>query len=230
MADYIVINGIRIASDFEPETFGRLTTIGPRFMVSSGSGKRYVYQVCRCVCGTIKVVNISEAKQRKIASCGCLKREENIGNRFAYKHGETHRTPEYNTWTDIRKRCNCKSCNDYPDYGGRGIKICDRWALLKGIGYSNFLEDMGRRPSTKHSIDRIDVNGDYCPENCRWATMHEQNANKRNNVLLTYNGETKTQAQWARDIGITTQTLYARLRRGWSLEKALTEPVTQPKK
>lgn len=132
------------------------------------------------------------------------------------------RTPEYNAWINIKARCYNINNPRYASYGGRGIKVCEKWKH----SFDNFLTDMGERPSDKHSIDRIDNDGDYTPENCRWATMTRQQNNKKDNTYLTHNGMTLSLADWARKVGINQVTLSARLtKRGWSVEKALSTPV-----
>ena len=118
---------------------------------------------------------------------------------------------EYTIWQGIKRRCYKETCKAYPRYGGRGIKVSDRW--LGEHGFENFLADMGNRPSKKHSIDRIDVNGNYEPSNCRWATDLEQGEHRRSNVYLTYNGETHKIADWARILGVTYHTIHKRYRR-----------------
>lgn len=119
------------------------------------------------------------------------------------KHGFSRRSgisPTYAAWKSMKYRCNCPSFIGYKDYGGRGIKVCDRWLH----SFENFLADMGERPSKNYSLDRYpDVNGDYEPSNCRWAERKAQNSNTRRNVFIEYKGETKTAAEWARLIGIT---------------------------
>ena len=116
-------------------------------------------------------------------------------------------------------RTRSKKAINWENYGARGIKVCDRW-----LDFRNFIDDMGKAPSPKHSIDRIDVNGDYEPNNCRWATPKEQNNNKTNNKLLTYDGKTMNLTQWSERLGIDRMLVGNRLRRGWSVEKALTSP------
>jgi hypothetical protein len=128
----------------------------------------------------------------------------------------------------MKARCYRKQSKDYKDYGGRGIKVCDRW--LGDSGFENFFEDMGRRPSSDHSLDRIDVNGNYCLENCRWATISEQANNKRNNRNITYKGKTQNITQWGLEVGISETTLRYRLDRGWDIERAFTEPLNNKKK
>jgi hypothetical protein len=124
-------------------------------------------------------------------------------------------------------RCYNGNASYYPKYGGRGIKVCDRW--LGDKGFQNFLEDMGRKPSPKHSIDRIDNNAGYSPENCRWATAKEQGRNTRWNVNFTYAGKTQCIEAWAEEFRINSATLSGRIRRGWSFERALTTEVKKQK-
>jgi hypothetical protein len=122
----------------------------------------------------------------------------------------------YAMWKGMRNRCLNPSGQDYALYGGRGIRICERWN-----NFRVFVEDMGLRPSKKHSIDRVDGNGDYCPSNCKWATQFEQMQHSSRNRFLTVNGKSKTLAQWARDAGIPRERIRDRLRRGWSADRAV---------
>ena len=117
-------------------------------------------------------------------------------------HESMNRTPEYNSWSDMRSRCRDSFNASYKHYGGRGIKVCDRWNANDGSGYLNFLADMGRKPSPQHSLDRIDPDGDYCPENCRWATMKEQNMNKKNTTVVEWNGEKDSLTGWAKRLNM----------------------------
>ena len=113
----------------------------------------------------------------------------------------------------------CRNTNDpqFDYYGGRGIKVCERWLEL----FDNFYADMGARPSPKHSIDRINNDGNYEPGNCRWATAQEQATNRRNNVFIEYDGKTQHVSAWAREIGVCDSTIYYRLKEGWPLEQVL---------
>lgn len=134
------------------------------------------------------------------------------------KHGMSG-TSEHNIWMTMRARCSNPKHNRYPLYGGRGIKVCDRWQ-----DFGNFIKDMGRRPSQKHTIERIDSQGDYEPSNCRWATQKEQQNNRTNNVRYLWDGESLTLSELAERYGKSYHQLYLRInRRGWSLERALTE-------
>jgi hypothetical protein len=121
----------------------------------------------------------------------------------------------------MKSRCLNPSDKSYNDYGGRGIKICDKWLE----SFESFYKDIGPRPSSKYSINRIDNNGNYDPKNCNWALRKEQNRNKRSNINLTYNGKTQCIVDWSRELGIKRTTLSRRIERGWSVERALTELV-----
>jgi hypothetical protein len=134
-------------------------------------------------------------------------------------HG-MHRTPEYRAWQKMRQRCSNPKCQRYDRYGARGIRVCERWRSFEA-----FFEDMGHRPSPRHSLDRIDNDGNYEPGNCRWATRAEQNRNRGDNRLVTFGGLTMTVAEWARTVGVHVRTLYCRLANGWSIEDSLTKPV-----
>lgn len=128
----------------------------------------------------------------------------------------------YRTWATMKRRIQNKNTADYPYYGGRGITICDRW--LGREGFKHFREDMVQRPTPAHTLDRIDVNKGYSPNNCRWATRKEQMNNMRRNRILKYKGETKTLEEWANCIGIESYVIGKRLKRGWTTKEALSTP------
>jgi len=172
---------------------------------------------CKCDCGNTGIfVGANLGTRRK--SCGCLLKE--VNSKIHRTHGES-KSREFKTWVLMRQRCSNPNSFGFSDYGGRNIKVCKRW-----LKFDNFLADMGRRPSPKHSIDRVDVNGDYEPSNCRWATKKEQGNNTRVNVLLALNGKTQTMTQWAEHLGFKVATLWRRLQLGWTIEKTLTMPVS----
>lgn len=128
-------------------------------------------------------------------------------------------TKEYGIWAGIKTRCNNPSDNRFPRYGGRGIKLCERWQT-----FENFLADMGKRPSN-HSIERIDNDGDYSPENCRWATASEQQRNQRRTTFVTSGGITRSAKDWAEFTGIPVHTIIYRIKSGWSHEETLSTPT-----
>lgn len=130
-------------------------------------------------------------------------------------------TKTYKAWAAMLQRCNNPNTYNYCDYGGRGIKVCERWKF-----FENFFEDMGEVPEGK-SLDRIDVNGNYEPSNCRWATSSEQARNRRNNNFITYNGITKPLAEWAETLGISYSVLRTRLHRKWTIEEAFTTSLVR---
>lgn len=134
-------------------------------------------------------------------------------------HGKTN-TPEYKTWHGMRTRCLNKRDKSYRRYGAKGITICDRWRLLPG-GFEHFLEDMGPKPSPAHSIDRIDSRGNYCPENCRWATPLEQARNRKCVKRVLHEGRTLCLTEWAEQQGIEYNTLLSRLRAGWTFADSI---------
>lgn len=200
--------------DFTGHTCGRLEVTGWTF---KKNGK---WQwICECSCGNTTTIPHTSLLTDSVKSCGCLRVD------VAKKTGQANRvhgdidSPESCTWKNIKERCYNKSNDSYASYGGRGIVVCDRW--LGKDGYVNFLADMGRRPSDSHSIDRIDVNGNYEPSNCRWATVKEQHRNRRDNLLLTVLGRTQTAVAWAEEMGHPPHRIYNRLAKGWTPEEAV---------
>jgi hypothetical protein len=176
---------------------------------------------CVCICGTYCLVYGASLRSGKAKSCGCFSRERPV------IHGLTH-TPEYIAWQSMKERCLNPLTRNYRNYGGRGITVCERWVQ----SFQNFLEDMGQRPSPQHSLDRYPDNngGSYEKANCRWATVAQQKRNTRRNRLLTFNGKTQCVTDWAAELRFPDSVLFKRIRRGWSVERALTTPVvSQPK-
>lgn len=150
--------------------------------------------------------------------CDPVTRDRDGKGLYTTTHGRT-KTSTYNIWLSMRQRCINPNNQAYDRYGGRGIKVCDRWLH----SFENFLADMGERPRGL-TLERIDNDGDYGPGNCRWATYKEQGCNQRSNNRLTFQGETLTVAQWARKLGVRDQFLRVRLSRGWSVEETLGRP------
>lgn len=180
---------------------------------------------CRCDCGNESIAGYSNLVNGIKRSCGCLEKE-NLA--YIQKHSchrksasrEFEQTlsehPLYGLWSSMLTRCYNKSRNSYKNYGGRGIKVCDRW-LPENKGFENFLNDMGSRPSPKHTIDRIDNDGNYCPENCRWATPRQQGSNKRTSIVLFYKGARVSALDVCDATGLKYQTLSHQLKRGYDI-------------
>lgn len=171
---------------------------------------------CICDCGKTGIVQLGSLRSGGSRSCGCLK-DENAGTYFI-THGMT-RTRTYKSWAEMKARCYNPRCIRYPRYGGRGIVVCERWLH----SFENFLADMGERPKGM-TIDRIDNNGNYEPNNCRWATYKQQANNSSNARPLTFNGETLCLSDWAKAKGFKAATIRGRLRKGWTVEQALETP------
>ena len=178
---------------------------------------------CLCDCGTEKVITDSDLKTGRVNSCGCLQKELLAARCTKHGHSKNRqRTLTLSTYKGMITRCSNPNVPAYPDYGGRGITICDRWRE----SFENFLEDMGERTQGM-TLDRIDNDGNYCPKNCRWVTRKEQNRNKRNSVYVTYKGETKNLSEWAEYLGIAYKTLHDRLYRyKWDVHRSFTTPVS----
>ena len=138
-------------------------------------------------------------------------------------HG-MYRRPEYHVWVAMRARCRNHNTVNYKRYGGRGIRVCKRWER-----FACFYADMGPRPSSMHSIERSDNDGNYCKRNCHWATHAEQELNKHNLIFFTCNGRTQSLAEWAQEMGIAYGTVYRRIRRGWPVGQALLTPTGGPR-
>lgn len=215
MGNYILTAGIRIAKDFVPGEFGRLVPIGPAFKI-----KDTLWQVFECKCGAVIAARSKDVRRLFKRSCGCYYSDTRQG--ILKTHGKTG-TAEHRIWKGMVSRCHNKNVHNYKDYGGRGIYVCDRWRITGG-GFMAFLTDMGERPSDEHSIDRIDNNGPYSPDNCRWADKETQVNNKQDSRKIEHNGQVKTLAQWAKVIGLTRKSIALRLDRGWSISDALTIP------
>jgi hypothetical protein len=195
--------------------FGRLVVLS-----YSGVINERTHWLCRCSCGTEKIVSSNSLQKHNTRSCGCLALETKSANG---KLNSKHRhKPTYTSWCCMHRRCTDPGDISYKNYGGRGIKVCKRWAV-----YEQFLADMGERP-VGTSLDRLRVNGNYTPANCKWSTPSEQSTNQRqryNVRKLTFRNKTKTISEWSRLTGISVVAIHIRLRAGWAIEKALTKPL-----
>lgn len=200
--------------DLTGQRFGRLMVLE-----KAETRNHRTYWRCVCDCGNYSDVRSDALISGKTKSCGCLQKESAANLKM--KHGKCN-TKIYRAWDSMKDRCRNKNCNNYKNYGARGITYCDEWEEFDN--FYNWAMENGY--SDELTLDRIDVNGNYEPSNCRWATYDEQARNKRTNRIITYNGETKCVKDWAEFLGIDSHLLSARLNRlGWDEEKALTTPV-----
>lgn len=207
------------AKDLTGRRFGRLVVTFPSNRVPRPRGGDRIMWECRCDCGSKIEADGGNLVAGNTKSCGCLRAETTSRRRRT--HGAS-RTPEHNAWTHMLARCRNQNVPEYPYYGGRGIEV--RFA-----SFEEFFSDIGARPTSKHSVDRIDVNGHYERGNVRWATHPEQCANKRSNRLLTARGRTMCTARWAREVGSNAHRIEARLKNGWSHEDAIFKPKMKNK-
>jgi hypothetical protein len=177
------------------------------------------YFWCRCDCGREKQVLWADLQRGGTSSCLWCATVRHGGYR------NQRASPEYATWCAMHSRCRRPRNASYARYGGRGIRVCERWN-----SFENFLADMGPRPSLAHQIDRVDNNGNYEPSNCKWSSISEQANNRCTNRNITVGGETLTVVQWAHRLGVSTRVIWWRLGAGWSEEQAVTEPLrTDPR-
>lgn len=211
------------------QKFGRLTTLYPIDDYIPPCGTRKTRWLCICECGNCCAVNEQYLKNGTTQSCGCYRREitsKNAKNRGV--HYEAH-SRLYNVWCSMRDRCYNSNHPRFKNYGGRGIKVCDEW--LSYVPFRDWSMEHGYDPDAKRgecTLDRRDVNGDYCPENCQWVDMLVQQNNRTNNRKFTWNGETKTIKQWADELGIDRTTITYRIdKSGMTFEDAITIPIVR---
>ncbi len=176
--------------------------------------------ICVCDCGTFKAVGGTSLRVGHSTNCGCVRIQKNMVHisTLTKTHGMRN-TRTYSIWRGMLNRCNNPNATGYHLYGGRGIAVCELWSK-----FENFYADMGEAPRGL-TIDRINSDENYEPGNCRWATMKEQENNRRNNVKITYCGETRSVGDWASILGVDRGPIYRRLARGWSVEDALDKPI-----
>lgn len=200
--------------DLTGQKFGYLT------VVKTFRKNKRTYCECICKCGNKIVTRKDALVNSRTISCGCLHKEKSriIARKIFTTHGLRH-SRLYGIWCGIKKRCLNTNCKSYKDYGGRGITICDEWKK----DFKTFYDwSMANGYQEILSIDRIDVNGNYEPSNCRWSDKKTQNRNTTQNKNITYNGETHCLSEWAEILNIPPKTLFTRLRRGWTIDNVLT--------
>jgi hypothetical protein len=195
-------------------TFGELTVVA-----RAGRIRNLALWRCRCSCGNEVVVSTDKLLQNKKHVCNIDGHGKKLNS-----HG-CSKTLTYASWEKMRERCNNPKYEKYKNYGGRGITICERWN-----DFANFLADMDERPSLKHSIGRIDNNGNYEPTNCRWETAREQGRNKRNSVFVGADEDRVLLLDVVERLNLNRGVVYGRLKMGWSLLEALTKPVRARKR
>lgn len=206
-------------SDIIGKKFGRLTVIACESYIYP-SGRKARKFICSCSCGNKTSVLLYDLLNKKTRSCKCLSREMSLARSTTHAMSKT---AEYKIWAGVIKRCTNKNDLAYKLYGMRGITVCERWKN----SFENFFADMGMRPSPKHSIDRIDNNGNYEPGNCRWATTKEQSRNTRRTLRIEFNGKVQCVADWAKELGVNRSSLLDRIQKlNWPIEKVLTQPMS----
>lgn len=199
--------------DITGKKFGHLTAVRFDHVHTKPSGQKAHYWLFKCDCGKETITLKNSVKNGMIISCGCKK--------YPVKHG-MYNTRIYSVWECIKDRCLNKNNKNYKHYGLRGISICDDWSN-DFMSFYNWSIKNGYKDNL--TIDRIDFNGNYCPENCRWITQKEQNRNTRKNHMVSYMGKTMCISEWAEKLGIKVSTLFGRFKRGWDIEKSLMTEV-----
>jgi hypothetical protein len=208
---------MKILTDLLGEKFGRLDVIEQAGRERWGN----TLWLCRCKCGNVTMVTGSHLRSGNTQSCGCL------NNEIITKHG--HRTKNeksktYESWAKIIQRCTNTNNKDYHRYGGRGITICAGWLE----SFENFLKDMGKSPTKDHSINRIDNDKGYYKENCEWATSEKQARNRRNNLFVTHDGNTRLLIELCEEYNMPYRVVWERIYKlDWSTEKSLTTPTRE---
>lgn len=196
--------------------FGKLTVIEQGENHRQPSGKSIVMWKCRCECGSESLISASNLTTGNSTKC-----KKCTNNLFTYKHGDSPKSGKkrlYRIWMAMKNRCLNRNVPYYVNYGGRGITICDEW-----LNYSTFREwALNNGYSDDLTIDRIDVNGNYEPTNCRWITLTDQQSNRRNCHYIEYKGQRKILKDWAKELNIPERRLSSRLRLGWNIEDAFT--------
>lgn len=201
--------------DLAGKRFGNLTVVR-----RSGTINGQAAWLCICDCGREKVIRGSTLRNGQSTSCGCAAAK--LASDRLKTHGLT-KTRLFKIWSMMKERCYKDYSKSYQGYGGRGIRVCDEW---KNSFTSFFGWAMVNGYTDELTIDRIDVNGNYCPDNCRWATVKEQANNRRSNTFLSVGGVSKTAAEWSLQSGIKQDTILHRIKFGWSAEDAVSIPVS----
>lgn len=214
MTEFITLR--KRARDYTGQRIGKLTVLGPIERRKYVGGYSTVMWLCKCDCGNTTAAQAGHLASGKHSSCGCGQRAR--ASETNLTHGATS-TAEWSVWRGMKRRCNSPRSKAYPRYGGRGIRVCDRWQK-----FENFLADMGKRPGPEFELDREDNDRGYEPGNCRWVRRLINIRNSSNPLRITANGVTRLAVEWAEDLGISPMTLRKRLSRGWTAEDAVSVP------
>lgn len=204
-------NPRKLKYDLTNKKFGNLLVL--KLDEEKSKLKKEKFWICKCDCGKIKTIYAYSLIHAGTTNCGCL-RKYKLRN-APLKQGLSY-SKSYSIWRTMKQRCYNVKSKYYYNYGGRGIKVCDRWLT----SFENFFADMGN-PENGMTIERIDNNGNYCPENCRWANRYEQMRNTRHNVYLTFNNITLCMKEWSKKLGINYKTLQNKIKNGWKIENIL---------
>ena len=208
-----------LIQDLTGKKFNRLLVLKRAPNRISPSGSHKIMWECQCDCGNITIVNGAKLKNNTTKSCGC-KKADNL-RKMSTKHGKYH-TRLHDAWGNMKKRCYNTKYYEFDNYGGRGITVCDEW---KNSFQAFYDWAMAKGYQDDLTIERINVNGNYEPNNCKWATPKEQSNNKRNNIKITYKGKTQNLKQWAEELGLNYKLTHKRIKYlGWTIEKALETP------
>ena len=209
--------------DITNQRFGRLLVLGPTNTRPRPRRGLYYYWLCLCDCGAEKYVLQDSLQSGGTRSCGCLRRETMAEKQRTHGYSDTR---TYRSWQRIKQRCNDPGATHYEHCGGRGIYMCAKWR----DSVENFLAAVGECPGDEFSIERIDNNIGYEPDNCCWATAKDQARNTRRNRILEFDGKALCLQEWAEITGLKRTTITQRIAYGWTVEEALTIPVLRRKK
>lgn len=201
--------------DLTGERFGKLVALERHY----DKNKKISFWKCKCDCGNTTIVRANSLKHGRVKSCGCLRTESNLANKSKHGLSKTHL---YAVWNSMKERCYNKNNHNYLRYGGRGITVCEEWKnSFKEFSEWAFLNGY----QEELSIDRIDNNGNYCPNNCRWVDKKTQNNNRNVSFMITYNGKTQNLSSWCEELNLPYFRTWQRIvQYGYSFEQAISLP------
>ena len=208
----------KIVEDLTGRIFGKLKVLH----IGERAKNSHIQWLCECECGNEKLILGSSLRSKRTNSCGCYRSQEAKRNNTKNKTTRRKINPmEYVVWQSVKQRCYDSKCVSYEYYGGRDIKVCDRWLE----SFENFYEDMGERPTDKHKLGRLDIQKNYEPSNCKWTLKTLRLNIGKNSRYLTVDGETKTMKEWSIISGIRYGAIKDRVNRGWEHKEAIFKPT-----